>query len=111
LDAGDHSIDITDEKFIDISFDMAIADNLDKWTRISNDLGFCNSLDPKKCENKKAYMVYLWLNTLYKNTFMREPEGGNLQMGIVPTLGSAGFLQWMTVMRFEFPAIVYAHAL
>lgn len=68
-------------------------------------------MDPAKCDSKHVYMLYLWIDTLYQQTFQRIPEGGNLEYGVAPTLGATSFNQWMNVMRFEFPVIVYAHAL
>lgn len=56
-------------------------------------------------------MIAHWLNTLLEATFQRKSEGGNVELGVLPSLGSAAFTQGMTAMRFEFPAIVYGHAL
>jgi hypothetical protein len=53
-------------------------------------------------------MLYLWLETLFNETFSRQMDGGNVEMGVVPSMGQIAFEQNMNIMRYEFPAIVYA---
>ena len=69
LDAGSRSVDITTEKSKDVAFKDAIAPAQSQWIRLSNDLGFCSSMDPAKCDSKQVYMLYLWIDTLYQQTF------------------------------------------
>ena len=56
-------------------------------------------------------MVYLWIETLFEQTFQRVQDGGNIELGVMPSLGSQAFLQWMQVMRYEVPAILYGSVL
>ena len=82
---GDASIDIVANK--DTNFEDAVAGNMEDWILISNTLGICTSVEEAKCEVKHAYMIYMWLETLFTHTFQRVEDGGNLEMGVIPTLG------------------------
>jgi hypothetical protein len=37
---------------------------------------------------KRTYMIWLWMTTLWDQTFARKPDGGSYQMGIIGTLGA-----------------------
>lgn len=91
ISAGEGSLDITQDEYKTKTFEEAIAPMLTQWTMLSFDLGFCDSPNPSTCDNKHVYMIYYWLDTLYSDTFQRVPEGGNVEYGVVPTLGSGAF--------------------
>ena len=78
------------------TFADAVSPHKGKWTQLSVDLGFCDSAfnyfdgleKGKECDNRKVYMLWLWLDTLLKQTFERQSEGGNMEIGVVPSMGS-----------------------
>ena len=70
---------------------------------------FCN--ETKGCDIRRAYMLWLWMDTLYSHTFQRVQDGGNLELGVMPSLGSLAFEQSIDTMHLEFPLILYAHLL
>ena len=47
--------------------------------------------DISDCDVKHVYMLYLWMDTLFNETFQRASEGGNVELGVIPTLGSLAF--------------------
>ena len=55
-------------------------------------------------------MIYLWLDTLFKETFQRQSEGGSVEQGVMPTLGATAFKQYYEYMSLEFPMITITHA-
>lgn len=111
LEVGEASINIMETDQQDVSFEEAILTRQFDWIMLSNTLGFCLSVEPSECDCKQTYMIYLWLDTLFKETFQRQIEGGNVELGVMPTLGQLAFEQNMNIMRLEFPAIVYGHGL
>lgn len=79
----------------DTAYTDAIATNLTDWITLSNTLGFCTSQDPAKCDCKQAYMLYWWMDTLLNETFKRQIDGGNTELGVMPTLGQIAFEGYM----------------
>ena len=77
LNTGASSVDITVEK--EQPFSAAVSSRQEAWTELSVSMGFCGSLsvvrEPEAsglaCDNKKVYMLWLWLETLQKRTFER----------------------------------------
>ena len=112
LDAGENSGNIMVDQTI--TFEDAVKARLDTWRSLSLYTGFCNKtgdvVKVQDCEVKEVYMMYLWMDTLVKETFQREREGGDVEMGVIPTLGSTAFKQYMEYMSLELPLIVHAHA-
>ena len=53
-------------------------------------------------------MLYLWLETLYAETYVRQGDGGNKTVAAIASLGYEGFQNYMAAMRLEFPLMVYA---
>jgi hypothetical protein len=43
-----------------------------------------------------------------EQSFAREPDGGDKQIGIIGTLGATALWQSMTYMQLEFPPLIYA---
>lgn len=56
-------------------------------------------------------MLWLWMDTLFHQTFERTQDGGNLELGVMPSLGALSFEQNMNIMHLELPLIVYGHLL
>ena len=84
-----------------------------EWENLSVDLGFCEAAEAKNdtCDTRRAYMLWLWLDTLFHQTFERTQDGGNLELGVMPSLGALSFEQNMNIMHLELPLIVYGHLL
>lgn len=94
----------------EVSFEDAVDDQLPTWQQLSHDMTFCTDSDISNCEVKEVYMIYLWLETLYAETFQRQQEGGNQELGVMPSLGSASFKQYYEFMSLEVPLITITHA-
>ena len=50
------------------------------------------------------------MDTLFKETFQRQSDGGNIELGVMPTLGATVFKQYYEYMSLEFPMITITHA-
>jgi len=72
-------------------------------------LNFCTKDKATEECLRKAYVLYLWLNTLYEATFLREPDGGNHESALIARIGSKAFKTYMHYMQIEMPIILYAH--
>ena len=107
IKTGEQSVNIIDQK--DTSYADAISTNIAHWDALSTKLRFCDQ--QQTCDNKRTYLIYLWIDTLIKQTFQRQQDGGNLELGVLPTLGQAAFEQNMDLMHLEFPIIVYGSLL
>ena len=57
---------------------------------------------------KRAYMLYLWMNTTWSLTFEQAQNGGNYQIGVIGTLGATAYYEVMTTMQLEFPMLLMA---
>ena len=57
-------------------------------------LKFCDK-DDQECDIRRAYLLYFWIETLVEKTFQRQQDGGNMELGIIPTLGATAFEQNM----------------
>ena len=64
--------------------------------------------DPDGIGAKRAYMIWLWMTTLWDQTFARMPDGGSFQMGVIGTLGATALSTEMTTMSLEFPMLTVA---
>lgn len=71
-----------------LTFDQAVKSQIEVWQKLSQTLGFCKETDLSQCDTQHVYMIYLWLETLFEETFQRKSEGGSIELGVVPTLGS-----------------------
>ena len=40
-------------------------------------------------------MLYWWMDTLLNETFKRQIDGGNTELGVMPTLGQIAFEGYM----------------
>lgn len=52
-------------------------------------------------------MLWLWLNTAYRNTLERQLNNGNLQIGKVGALAADSLYNTVTMMQLEFPQFTY----
>jgi len=83
------------------------------WTDLATTLGLDETGDATMGP-KRAYMIWLWMTTLWNQTFARiepnqQPEG-SYQIGIIGTLGATAFSTEMTVMQLEVPMLTIATA-
>lgn len=70
------------------------------WTTLTATLGFSDV--------KQTYMMWLWLNTAWDLTFERIQDGGNVQTGVIGTLGATAFEDTISYMRLELPLMTLA---
>ena len=76
--AGEGSINIMDTENVNVTFAEAIKAQKQEWVEISETLGFCNSSSTEPCGCEQVYMIYFWLDTLLKETFERQQDGGSI---------------------------------
>ena len=67
------------------------------WTELQTYLGFS---DPRQ-----AYVIWLWMDTAFNQTFARVQSGGDTEIGILGTLGATAFNMTMNQMQLEFPML------
>ena len=89
---------------------MLVIDILEAetWDEVSRTLGFCS--DPQ-CTYTKAYALYLYLDSLYTQTFVQTQHGGNEEKAMIAQMGPSYLQEEMEDMMLEFPVLVYAHVL
>ena len=104
LELGANSTNIIKEP--NKTFAEAIEPNRTDWTKMSKTLKFCN--DSQNCDNKQVYMLYLWMETLYEETYLTKRAGGSVDIASIATVGSKAFDKYFTIMRLEFPPMLYA---
>jgi len=108
MSLGERSTNIITHQ--NVSFDAAIAPLHGEWTALGKVLRYCqaNETDGCQVDLRRPYMLYLWLETLYAETYVREREGGNKTLAAIASLGYEGYENSTITMRLEFPLMVYA---
>jgi hypothetical protein len=75
--------------------------NLDSWTELTTTLGLA--------DNRQTYMIWEWLFYCNKITVNREPDGGNVQIGLLATEAGVSVQDALGIMQAELPVIIYAY--
>ena len=57
---------------------------------------------------KRAYLIWLWMQTAWDLTFEQSQNNGSFQIGVIGTLGATAFYEVMTTMQLEFPMLTFA---
>ena len=79
------------------------------WTNLAVTLGLDDpGQEDPEIGTKRVYLIWLWMQTLWNQTFARKPDGGSFQMGVIGTLGATAFSTEMTTMSLEFPMLTVA---
>ena len=73
------------------------------WTELQTNLGLP--------EVRQAYVIWLWMDTAYNQTFARVQSGGDTEIGILGTLGATAFNVTMNQMQLEFPMLTISEQL
>lgn len=110
IDAGERSVNIIQNP--EVTFEDAINDTLNDWKQLSVYFKFCNKVTNCTSDDvRRPYLIYMWLETLVEQTFQRQQDGGNKELGVMPSLGSTAFTKYMQYMSLEMPLITYQHLL
>lgn len=72
----------------------------DDWFFVTSMLGLSSV--------QQTYMLWLWLDTAYSQTYARIPDGGSPQVGIISGVGAPAFEDTITTMTLELPLFTYA---
>ena len=74
-----------------MKFDDVIDQERNNLTSLSIDFGFCSGAS--ECENKKVYLLHLYIHTLYNKTFLNDqlknryfpenPNSGSLEIAVI----------------------------
>ena len=88
------------EKTYGVDFDI---DNDENWIQLQTYLGLK--------EVRQAYVIWLWMETAYDYTFARVQSGGDVEIGVLGTLGATALNVTMTQMQLEFPMLTIAEQL
>ena len=83
---------------------------LDDWADIAKTLELNDGDDYSGLlvGKKRAYMIWLWLNTAYQQSFEQVQNGGSYQSGVNSKLQAKAFQDVMTNMQLEFPMLTIA---
>ena len=82
-----------------------------EWVNLAETLRLYDTDSSDGIGAKRAYMLWLWMQTAYDLTFARyqnEPIPGSFQIGVIGTLGATAFSVEMTTMSLEMPMLTLA---
>ena len=99
---------VVKDKSVTINTDFTLGA---EWTNLAELLQLSDPGVQDGIGEKRAYLIWLWMTTLWDQTFARVQDGGSYQIGIIGTLGATAFSQEMTTMNLEFPMLTIAQQL
>ena len=100
INAGQNTVNVI------LSPDQTITDEIlgDEWAALAETFAL-NDPD-SNIGSKRAYLLWLWMQTAWDLTFARtQTPGGSFQIGVIGTLGATAFSTEMTTMSLEFPML------
>lgn len=70
LDVGERTVNIISKP--EVIFDNAVGEMLDEWKQLSVNFKFCQNVTVCSVDDvRRPYLMYLWLETLFEQTFQR----------------------------------------
>ncbi len=94
IELGQQIVDITVDKEATLTFNS-------DWDDLTARLGLG--------DNRRTYLIWLWIKYANSLTVNREQDGGNSQIGMLSQVGAIAIMQGVGIMEAELPVVIYAY--